>query len=78
MFAYPPQTKPEEKEKVEKVATAVLSTTAKAKAREKKKEKEGGPGPMDLVRCLFLICFFHFSCGVKGVSKGSLKVNLRC
>jgi 26S proteasome regulatory subunit N2 len=38
MFAYPPPTKPPTVETVEKVATAVLSTTAKAKARAKKKE----------------------------------------
>jgi 26S proteasome regulatory subunit N2 len=40
LFAYVPQTKPPKEEKVEKVATAVLSTTAKAKARAKKAEKE--------------------------------------
>ncbi|GJJ08770.1 hypothetical protein Clacol_002989 [Clathrus columnatus] len=40
LFAYPPSAKPPTKEAVEKVATAVLSTTAKAKAREKTKEKE--------------------------------------
>jgi 26S proteasome regulatory subunit N2 len=40
LYAYPPSTKPPTKETVEKVATAVLSTTAKAKAREKTKEKE--------------------------------------
>ncbi|KAG8899523.1 proteasome regulatory particle base subunit [Tulasnella sp. 403] len=39
LFAYPAPTKPPTKETVEKVATAVLSTTAKAKAREKEKEK---------------------------------------
>ncbi|KAF8760836.1 26S proteasome regulatory complex, non-ATPase subcomplex, Rpn2 Psmd1 subunit [Rhizoctonia solani] len=39
LFAYP-AVKPPTKETVEKVATAVLSTTAKAKAREKTKEKE--------------------------------------
>jgi 26S proteasome regulatory subunit N2 len=39
-FAYPPQTQPPTSEKVEKVATAVLSTTAKAKARAQKIEKE--------------------------------------
>lgn len=42
MFAYPPALKEEQKEKVEKVATAVLSTTARAKAREAKKEKAAG------------------------------------
>ncbi|KAJ3005211.1 proteasome regulatory particle base subunit [Thoreauomyces humboldtii] len=36
LFAYPPPTKPPTEEKVEKVATAVLSTTAKAAARAKK------------------------------------------
>ncbi|CAE6456206.1 unnamed protein product [Rhizoctonia solani] len=40
LFAYPAAVKPPTKEAVEKVATAVLSTTAKAKAREKTKEKE--------------------------------------
>jgi len=40
LYAYPPAAKPPTKETVEKVATAVLSTTAKAKAREKTKEKE--------------------------------------
>ena len=40
LFAYPAPTKPPTKEAVEKVATAVLSTTAKAKARERTKEKE--------------------------------------
>lgn len=42
MFAYPPQIKPPSATVVEKVATAVLSTTAKAKARAKKSEKEKG------------------------------------
>lgn len=40
MFAYPSPYKPPAKEKVEKVATAVLSTTAKAQARAKTKEHE--------------------------------------
>ncbi|CAE6441981.1 unnamed protein product [Rhizoctonia solani] len=40
LFAYPASVKPPTKEAVEKVATAVLSTTAKAKARERTKEKE--------------------------------------
>lgn len=40
MFAYPSPYKPPAKEKVEKVATAVLSTTAKAQARAKTKEQE--------------------------------------
>ncbi|KAI8619564.1 armadillo-type protein [Chytriomyces sp. MP71] len=38
LFAYPPATKVEEKKEIEKVATAVLSTTAKAHARKKNKE----------------------------------------
>lgn len=42
LFAYPPQIKPPSAAVVEKVATAVLSTTAKAKARAKKSEKEKG------------------------------------
>ncbi|CDH53515.1 probable rpn2-26s proteasome regulatory subunit [Lichtheimia corymbifera JMRC:FSU:9682] len=42
LFAYPPQIKPPSATVVEKVATAVLSTTAKAKARAKKSEKEKG------------------------------------
>ncbi|KAJ3275043.1 proteasome regulatory particle base subunit [Terramyces sp. JEL0728] len=36
LFAYPPATKPPTTETVEKVATAVLSTTVKSKARQKK------------------------------------------
>ncbi|KAI8047861.1 armadillo-type protein [Syncephalis plumigaleata] len=43
LFAYPPETKPPTANIVEKVATAVLSTTAKAKARAKKQEKEKAP-----------------------------------
>ncbi|KAG9043742.1 proteasome regulatory particle base subunit [Tulasnella sp. UAMH 9824] len=39
LFAYPSATKPPTKETIQKVETAVLSTTAKAKAREKEKEK---------------------------------------
>ncbi|KAG9293368.1 hypothetical protein G9A89_007614 [Geosiphon pyriformis] len=42
LFAYPATTKPPTTNVVEKVATAVLSTTAKAKARAKKSEKEKG------------------------------------
>ncbi|KAI8977190.1 armadillo-type protein [Mycotypha africana] len=42
LFAYPPAIKPPSATVVEKVATAVLSTTAKAKARAKKIEKEKG------------------------------------
>ncbi|KAG9048022.1 proteasome regulatory particle base subunit [Serendipita sp. 407] len=41
LFAYPSPTKPPTKEAVEKVATAVLSTTAKAKARAKEKKEKG-------------------------------------
>jgi 26S proteasome regulatory subunit N2 len=43
--------KPPTKETVEKVATAVLSTTAKAKARERTKEKEKAAAdePMETV-----------------------------
>ncbi|CAO3590032.1 unnamed protein product [Absidia cylindrospora] len=40
LFAYPPALKPPSATVVEKVATAVLSTTVKAKARAKKSEKE--------------------------------------
>lgn len=40
LFAYPPPTKLPEKQQVEKVQTAVLSTTAKSTARAKEKEKE--------------------------------------
>ncbi|KAG1151716.1 hypothetical protein G6F37_010932 [Rhizopus arrhizus] len=42
LFAYPPALKPPSATVIEKVATAVLSTTAKAKARAKKVEKEKG------------------------------------
>ncbi|CAG8448243.1 2744_t:CDS:10 [Cetraspora pellucida] len=42
LFSYPATTKPPATSVVEKVATAVLSTTAKAKARAKKSEKEKG------------------------------------
>lgn len=44
LFAYPPMTKPKTEEVIEKIATAVLSTTAKAKARAKKSEKDKGDG----------------------------------
>ncbi|GAA5860169.1 hypothetical protein JCM8547_009213 [Rhodosporidiobolus lusitaniae] len=40
LFAYQPATKPPTEKKVEKVETAVLSTTAKATARQKEKEKQ--------------------------------------
>lgn len=49
LFAYPPSLKPPSVTVVEKVATAVLSTTAKAKARAKKIEKEKGES-MDIDR----------------------------
>jgi hypothetical protein len=39
LFAYPPPIKPPETKEVEKVATAVLSTTARAMARQKKHDK---------------------------------------
>ncbi|KAG8987204.1 proteasome regulatory particle base subunit, partial [Tulasnella sp. 427] len=39
LFAYPAPTKPPTKEAIQKVETAVLSTTAKARAREREKEK---------------------------------------
>ncbi|TPX36208.1 hypothetical protein SmJEL517_g01508 [Synchytrium microbalum] len=42
MFAYPPALKPPTVEKIEKVETAILSTTQKAKARARKAEKEKG------------------------------------
>jgi 26S proteasome regulatory subunit N2 len=40
LFAYPPETKPPETKEVEKVATAVLSTTVRALARAKKHAKD--------------------------------------
>lgn len=40
LFAYPSVVKAVVEKPAEKVATAVLSTTAKAKARERTKEKE--------------------------------------
>jgi 26S proteasome regulatory subunit N2 len=49
LFAYPPQTVPPSEVVVEKVATAVLSTTAKSKARAKKAGKEAA---MDVVLCI--------------------------
>lgn len=49
LFAYPAPLKPASTEKVEKIATAVLSTTVKAKARAKKKQqKEEGAAPMEI------------------------------
>jgi hypothetical protein len=53
LFAYQPATKPPQKETVEKVATAVLSTTAKATARQKTKEKEKAAESMDTVCGIF-------------------------
>ncbi|KAI8838641.1 armadillo-type protein [Chytridium lagenaria] len=40
LFAYPPPVKPPETKEIEKVATAVLSTTARAMARAKKAHKD--------------------------------------
>jgi 26S proteasome regulatory subunit N2 len=54
LFAYVPATKPPTEEKVEKIATAVLSTTAKAKSRAKKAEKEKGGS----VEAMDTVCFF--------------------
>ena len=53
LYAYQPVTKPPTKEAVEKVKTAVLSTTAKATARAKAKEQEHktGDDEMETVRC---------------------------
>ncbi|SAM01373.1 hypothetical protein [Absidia glauca] len=48
LFAYPPALKPPSATVVEKVATAVLSTTAKAKARAKKSEKDKSGDQMDV------------------------------
>lgn len=47
MFAYPPMTKPPTTEVIEKVATAVLSTTNKTKARARRNNKENGGDAMD-------------------------------
>ncbi|KAI9206804.1 armadillo-type protein [Polychytrium aggregatum] len=47
VFAYPPSTKPPTAEVIEKVATAVLSTTARAKARARKSEKDKAGDAMD-------------------------------
>ncbi|KZV92476.1 26S proteasome regulatory complex, non-ATPase subcomplex, Rpn2/Psmd1 subunit [Exidia glandulosa HHB12029] len=47
LFAYPPPTKPPTKAAVEKVETAVLSTTAKAKARESRKKAAADDSQMD-------------------------------
>ena len=53
LFAYPTSFKPPSEKKVERVETAVLSTTAKAQARQRIKEREraqaeGGADGMDL------------------------------
>ena len=47
MFAYTPETPKAENKAAEKVATAVLSTTARAKARAKKAEKEKAEAEKD-------------------------------
>jgi 26S proteasome regulatory subunit N2 len=53
LYAYQPETKPPTKEKIEKVETAVLSTTAKTTARNKTKDKDRSDA-MDMVRpCCF-------------------------
>jgi 26S proteasome regulatory subunit N2 len=49
LYAYQPATKPPSKEAVEKLATAVLSTTAKATARAKAKEEAAATNEMDTV-----------------------------
>ncbi|CAH7676109.1 26S proteasome non-ATPase regulatory subunit 1 [Phakopsora pachyrhizi] len=48
LFAYQTATAPPTAEKVEKLATAVLSTTAKAKAREKTKKDKQNSEDMDM------------------------------
>jgi len=40
LFAYPPSTAPKQAKEIEKIDTAVLSTTLKAQLRAKKTEKE--------------------------------------
>ncbi|KAJ3305763.1 proteasome regulatory particle base subunit, partial [Blyttiomyces sp. JEL0837] len=47
LFAYPPPLKPPETKEVEKVATAVLSTTVRAMARAKKAAKDGDTMDLD-------------------------------
>ncbi|KAK9464676.1 armadillo-type protein [Lipomyces arxii] len=47
-FAYPPKTEEQTSKAPEKVATAVLSTTARAKARAKKTEKERAEAEMEV------------------------------
>jgi 26S proteasome regulatory subunit N2 len=49
VFAYPAPYTPPVKETVEKIKTAVLSTTARANARAKTREKEKGSDAMDTV-----------------------------
>lgn len=49
VFAYPAPYTPPVKETVEKVKTAVLSTTVRANARMKTKEKEKGSDAMETV-----------------------------
>jgi 26S proteasome regulatory subunit N2 len=53
LFAYQPATAPPTAEKVEKVATAVLSTTAKVKAREKTKKERLNTEDMEVVSGAF-------------------------
>ena len=48
MFDYPPEQAKKEDEQVEKVKTAVLSTTAQAKRRQAKKEKQQRKDSMDV------------------------------
>jgi 26S proteasome regulatory subunit N2 len=49
VFAYPAPYTPPVKETIEKVKTAVLSTTVRANARMKTKEKEKGSDAMETV-----------------------------
>ena len=49
IFAYVPEIKAPEKDKVELVKTAVLSTTAKASARAREKEKEKAAADGDVM-----------------------------
>jgi len=58
LFAYPSPMKKQEKTVVEKVATAVLSTTAKTKARAKKNEKEKGGEPESMDTVSYYIYYF--------------------
>jgi 26S proteasome regulatory subunit N2 len=59
LFAYPSPMKPPAEKAVEKVATAILSTTVKAKAREKTKEKEKAAAESDSMETVrHLLCSF--------------------